>query len=427
MDEEYIVDMTAKGQLRAGLMPQAETEQDTAAFCAFLDQITDEQADQLLDLDGYTEEIKIPIWDADLDGPAKDANRKHETPPDRYIDGKTAPRNICDDIAIIVSGTTSFEEVLVRIEAAPRLNTINPQYWAKVGEILGKPSGSLPAAVAKRIRKFDFPVDKFNSNIWKNLEGKEDGQIFLPIGMERHGSTTLINAYYSINFDALGNNVSITRKLTPFDKRVYIAISALFKAGNALISLTMLHYAMGYTSTPNARDLEKINDSVSKMAAAMIYIDNQEEVDAGYKFPKYEKYTSSLLPMERIEGVINGKAVEAAIHLFREPPLMGFARGRKQITTIDRKLLETPVNKTEQNFLLEDYIIERISHMKKDSKTPRKILFETLYTETQITSRKQRSRLVEKDGKLNKIMKHYMNCKYIRNYAFEEDGIRIVL
>lgn len=420
--EEERLDLSPKAQILNGLLVQAGTEQDAAAFRAFADQITDEQAAQLLALEGFTEPYKIPIWDNELGGPARDANRKHDTPPDRYFDGQTAPRNVIDDLAVILSGTSSFEEVLVRVEAAPRLNTINPLYWGKVGEILGKPSGGLPAIVAKRIRKFDFPVDKFNNNIWKNLEGKENGQIFIPIGLEKHGSGKEINGYYSINFYALGDNVSITRKLTPFDKRVYIAIAALFKAGNAIISLSMIHNAMGYTSTPNARDLERINDSVSKMAAAMLFIDNQEETEAGYKFPKWERYSSALLPMERLEGIINGKHVEAAIHLFREPPLMDFARGRKQLTTIERKLLETPVNKTDQNLLIEDYLIERISRMKKDTAATRRILYETLYTEAQLTTRKQRQRAGDK---LGAILGHYMKCGYIRGYDLDAEGITI--
>ena len=421
---ENLIDMTPKVQIQAGLLGQAETEQDAAAFRAFADQITDEQAAQLLALDGFTEAYKVPIWDSETGGTPRDPNRKHDTPPDRYIDAQTAPRRVIDDLAVILSGTSSLEEVLIRIEAAPRLNTLNPQYWERIGEILGKPSGSLPAIIAKRIRKFDFPVDKFNSNIWKNLEGKENGQIFIPIGMEKHGSQTLINAYYSINFDALGDNVSITRKLTPFDKRVYIAISARFKAGNSIISLSMIHNTMGYTSTPNKRDLKRINDSISKMAAAMLFIDNQEEVDAGYKFPRWERYSSALLPMERIEGLINGKHVEAAIHLFREPPLMDFARGRKQLTTIERKLLETPVNKTDQNLLIEDYLIERISKMKKNAAAPRKILYETLYTEAQITTSKQRQRAGDK---LGAILGHYVKCGYIRGYDLEAEGINIHL
>ena len=67
MDET--LDISAKGQLRAGILPQAENEEEQKKILSFLDRLTEEQAAQLLALDGYTEEYKIPIWDADLDGP----------------------------------------------------------------------------------------------------------------------------------------------------------------------------------------------------------------------------------------------------------------------------------------------------------------------------------------------------------------------
>ena len=427
--EEERLDLTPKGQLLGGLLAQAGIEQEAAAFRAFVAQITDEQAAQLLDLDGFTENYQIPIWDNETGGPPRDPNRQHETPPDRYMEGTTTPRRIIDDLAAILPGTESLEEVQGRVEALPRLNTINPQYWERVSAILGKPEAKLPSVTGKRVQKFDFPVDKVNSEIWKILEYTPEGQIgiadgtgIVHIATEKKGSKWQVSVLYSINFDALGDNVSITRKLTPFDKRVYLAVSALYNAGNRIISFSQIYRTMGNTHSPNAHDIEKIADSIAKMAAARIYIDNKEEVRAKYRYDKFT-YEASLLPMERLEGVINGKAVEAAIHLFREPPLVSFARGRKQITTIERQLLETPVNKTDQNLLLEDYLIERIAHA-KTGRQPAKILYDTLYAEARITTKKQRQRAGDK---LGAILGHYVKCGFIKGYTDEGDGIRIDL
>lgn len=411
--------MNPKEQLLAGLLEQAGTETEATTFRAFAAQITEEQAAQLLALDGFTEAYKIPIWDHETGGPARDANRKHATPPDRYIEGTTEPRRIIDDLAAILPGVESLEEAQGRVEALPRLNTINPQYWGKVSEILGKPEGKLLSVTGKRVQKIDFPVDKVNSKVWKLLEAAPNGQI--GIAAEKRDSKKQITILYSINFDALGDNVSITRKLEPFDKRVYLAVSALYNAGNTIISFSQIYRTMGNTHSPSPRDIDKIADSIAKMAAARVTLDNTQEAKS-YNYDKFT-YTASLLPMERLEGVINGKAVEAAIHLFREPPLISFARGRKQITTIERKLLETPVNKTDQNLLLEDYLIERIAHAKA-GRQPAKILYSTLYAEARITTKKQRQRAGDK---LGAILGHYVKCGYIKGYADEGDGIRIDL
>ena len=416
---ENLIDMTPKGQLRGGLLAQAGSEAEAETFRAFVAQITDEQAAQLLALEGFTETYKIQIWDADLDGPAKDPNRKHDTPPDKIFEGTTEPRRIIDDLAALLPGAGSLEEAQGRVEALSRMNTMNPQYWGKISAILGKPEAKLLSVTGKRVQKIDFPVDKVNSKVWKLLEAAPNGQI--GIAAEKRDSKKQLTILYSINFDSLGDNVTITRKLEPFDKRVYLAVSALYNAGNSIISFSQIYRTMGNTHSPNAHDIEKISDSIAKMAAARVSLDNTQEAKS-YKYDKFT-YTASLLPMERLEGVINGKAVEAAIHLFREPPLVSFARGRKQITTIERQLLETPVNKTDQNLLLEDYLIERIAHAKA-GRQPAKILYDTLYAEARITTKKQRQRAGDK---LGAILGHYVKCGFINGYTDEGDGIRIDL
>ena len=153
MDEEYIVDMTPKGQLRAGLMPQAENEKDQKKIFDFMDRITDEQAAQLLALDGFTEPIKIPIWDADLGGPAKDAARDHDTPPDRFIDGTTAPRNIIDDMFLLIHAARNFLDIGTQIETLGKLYKQNKAYWAELQKIFP------PSYGGRRLKKVSLPVD----------------------------------------------------------------------------------------------------------------------------------------------------------------------------------------------------------------------------------------------------------------------------
>lgn len=417
MGENY--EAKPKIKLLSGLLALAGSSTEDTIFRSFVEQITDEQAEQLLLLDGYIETYKIGIWDSDIGGPAKDTEREHTTPPDSFISGSTQPRKVIEDLATILQGSGNFEELQRHVEAIQRLNTMNPQYWNRVSEILGHPDQKQLSVTGKRVQKIDFPVDKVNSKVWKLLESAQNGQI--GIAAEKRDSKKPITILYSINFDALGDNVSITRKLEPFDKRVYLAVSALYNAGNTIISFTQIHQTMGNTSRPNARDIERIADSIAKMSAARVYLNNEQESKA-YRYNKFV-YTASLLPMERLEGIINGRPAEAAIHLFREPPLVSFARGRKQITTIERRLLETPVNKTDQNLLLEDYLIERISHA-KTGRQPSKILYDTLYAEARISTKKQRQRAA---AKLAAILGHYIKCGYIKGYTEEEDGLRIDL
>lgn len=280
-------------------------------------------------------------------------------------------------------------------------------------------------AIIKRAANIDYPVDKINSIVWGLMEQDTKGQI--SFNLAKRGSEKKILAYYAINFDDLGENLTITKRLLPFDKRVYIAISALFNAGNDAITLSQIYYAMGYTGRPGTKDLTKIDDSITKMTGARIFFDNKQEA-ATYNYVRF-KYDGSLLPIERRTVIVNGKLADAAIYVFREPPLMTFARQRKQITSVDIKLLQSPISKTDANLQIEDYLIERISQEKNGKKSNCRILFKTIYSHTGIadkpktnTERQQKKRA---PGKIESYLKHYQKTGFITGYTMEKDGISI--
>jgi hypothetical protein len=134
-------------------------------------------------------------------------------------------------------------------------------------------------------------------------------------------------------------------------------------------------------------------------------------------------YDGPLLPFARISAYLNGTLTESAVHLFREPPLVSFARERKQLSTVKLEVLESPVSKTDANLQIDDYLIERICHMKSPkSKTPRKILLSTLYGNCGISSPKQRSRAPEK---IKRYLEHYKTTGFIAGYTMTGDSITI--
>ena len=279
----------------------------------------------------------------------------------------------------------------------------------------------IPKVQAHRLAKIDFPIDKVNNNVWQLLEDTEDtkGQLKLSIDTTpKKGSKKPVEVLYSLDFSSL-ENVSITRKLEPYDKRVYLAVAALFKDGSAVMSVQQIYNAMGYNGRMSATDIKKINAAITKMSGARIYIDNIAEHES-LTYDHFS-YDGALLPMERIQASINGQPVEAAIHIFREPPMVSFARERKQITTIDIKLLDTPLSKTNANIQLEDYLLEQIAYMKK-GQIRNKMLYATIYQRAGITEKKQRQRAPEK---IKQILTHYVACGFIKSFEESGDGVTV--
>ena len=268
----------------------------------------------------------------------------------------------------------------------------------------------------------EYPLDKISGNAWNLLTEDTGGQLAVTFDLLPKKRDLQATAYYSINFDALGDNVKITKRLLPFDKRVYIAASALFNAGNDVITATQIHYAMGNTRNPSPNQIKKIDDAISKMTGARITLDNRHEHDAlKGKYPLFQ-YDGSLLPIERITAIINGQVTESAIHIFREPPLMTFAKERKQVTTIDVALLQSPISKTDANLSIDDYLIDRISKAKNGKGNKSRILFKTLYEHAGITTPKQKQRAPEK---VEKYLNHYQQQGFIKRYTTQADGVTV--
>lgn len=274
-------------------------------------------------------------------------------------------------------------------------------------------------ATAKRADKVEYPLDKVNSVVWGLNESASSG--CKHIAAEPRGADCKVDILYSIDFDALGEGVSVSKQLLPFDKRVYIAVASLFGAGNDVISLTQIHYAMGNTGRPKAEQLGKIRDAIKKMNSAAITVDNSQEIEAKYKYAQF-KYWGSLLPFEMVEASVNGKLTEAAIHIFREPPLVSFAKQRGQIATIPMKLLQSPVNKTDANLQLEDYLLERISRFRL-KREPGRILYGTLFKAAGIETYKQKQRAPEK---IETYLKYYQQNDFIKGYTMDKEGITIM-
>lgn len=284
-------------------------------------------------------------------------------------------------------------------------------------------NAAIQKITAKPIDKTDIQLDKVNGNIWDYLEGADaNGQLALNIGVERKGSGKEINVAYSVNFDELDkiDNLKITRRLTPYDHRVHNAVSALFNAGYEVMGIRQIYNAMGRTGSAGKGDIEKINDSLTKMAGAHIFIDNYEESTA-YSSKPHFKYDGKALPMERITAEINGNVTDAAIHLFREPPLMSFARERKQITTIKVRLLDSPLKRTDDNIRLEDYLIEETARI-KNGKRQAKIRYETLFKDVKANTPNKRKRAKERAPIF---LDHLIREGFIKGYNLLDDGIQI--
>lgn len=396
MEETIRLDLSPRGQLLGAIVAEVSAE-SAAAAKAFVDNLTDKQIQQLLALDGFTQEIKVPIWD----------DEKRDREPDKYLDSTTAPRDLADDLAGLIEGASDLEEIMGRINTALRLDKTHNQYWKRLYEILIP----LPSIGGKRVHKLVVTTDLLSHEIWnQQTEGNITHTFPFTVGKSKKEVTT----YVKINFDKLPD--SIKKKLTYFDEEVYEAVANLWLVGNEFVSPSMI-YGVHKDGNPGTEDIEKIDASITKMSMTHIDLSNEEEAN-NTNYPLFE-YDASMLPMERSRCYINGQLVESAIHLFREPPFFSYAKSRGQITTVDRKLMQPPLNRSDDNLHLSKYIL-RVINAAKTGAIANKITYGKIFEELGTTDASKKTRIKKYTQRLFEFHKEKGN---ITSYTIDKTGI----
>lgn len=277
-----------------------------------------------------------------------------------------------------------------------------------------------PKISTSKLSDIFYPIDKVNSELWNCFSIGENTPLKAESDKDsRKGKQASI--YVMLDFNEL-DGVKISRPLTSFDKRVFIAISNKREAGQEILTFSQIYEAMGGISRPDKSIRDRIIESIETMSRAIVSIDTTEENKI---YPRLDKivWESQLLHIEKVKGYSRGQITDYAIRIIETPKLYLFAKQRNQITSAPLELFESPISKTEANLSLEDYIFPRIARMRNSTKISRTILIETVCQKCNITTKKQRQRL---PGKIEKYLKHYVSVGWIKAYKLTEKSIEIV-
>ena len=277
-----------------------------------------------------------------------------------------------------------------------------------------------PKISTSKLSDILYPIDKVNAELWNCFSIGENTPLKAESDKDsRKGKQASI--YVMLDFNEL-DGVKISRPLTSFDKRVFIAISNKREAGQEILTFSQIYEAMGGISRPDKSIRDRIIESIETMSRAIVSIDTTEENKI---YPRLDKivWESQLLHIEKVKGYSRGQITDYAIRIIETPKLYLFAKQRNQITSAPLELFESPISKTEANLSLEDYIFPRIARMRNSTKISRTILIETVCQKCNITTKKQRQRL---PGKIEKYLKHYVSVGWIKSYKLTDKSIEIV-
>lgn len=224
---------------------------------------------------------------------------------------------------------------------------------------------------------------------------------------------------FAVNFDEVmkDKKIKCDGNLTAYQKRVLKGAHSAYYNHGEYVTLAQIYTAMGNKSDPNNRQLDKLLNEM--IVNSKVWIENKHDtgiIEIGDNKCEFTDYIGSLLPFETVKMKVNGKECDRVIHFLREPPIMSFAKETKQFSIKPKELLEIPLNQTEDNLTLEDYLLDRIvSNTMKET-----ILLSTLYKECGIATRDKKNR--SKD-KIKTCMEHFVKCNEITSYQITKEKI----
>ena len=301
---------------------------------------------------------------------------------------------------------------------------------------------------AKRAREAVFDLTKVNNEIFNpanNIEfvsnhGKEPYErepLLIRTGQKKGRDViTLLDVDW--NEDDLkkrGINIPSWHRLTAFDREVYTAVGSLYLAAeeNRVLTRAMIFRVLSGNkdnASPTPEMLEAIDRSIERMSVIRVTINATQEVKAGYNVE--DTYSDYLLNTTIARRTMYGKTVEA-IKINTPPILYIYANAKNQIARMNVKMLDAPVNNTQENIMLKGYLARRLATAKgKKEERWRTIKYDTIYEYLGLRAEDFKSR-AEFDNKkkyvrdkgVKPILEYWKKEGEIKAFREERDGKKI--
>lgn len=241
------------------------------------------------------------------------------------------------------------------------------------------------------------------------------------VNLANRRSKKKLSALVNIDFTDDAINIMGKRELTAYDREVHDAIVTLYvDGGNELITPQMIYRAM--TGDDNARlaskQQESISNSINRLLYSRLILNASKEDALAYGYGSF-KYEGAIIIGEKLTATtVSGNVVSEVIRILREPVLYTYASKKNQIGRFAIKLLDSPVNKTEENIILQSFLYRHILAIKGGSLSPT-MVYSTIYNQLGIKASSQASMNNKKKkvrDTIKKILAYWKKEGFIKSY-----------
>ena len=294
----------------------------------------------------------------------------------------------------------------------------------------------IPGGTAKKVEHFKVSISKPDHIIFdidKNPQIYEAADIKdVKFTVSGSSSKKKIETLFYIDFnDAKENGITISNedRINSYDREIYNAVATLAAAGNNEFSPSMIFQLLSGNISDERNKMSpetrrKILKSVEKMSVTRVTIDASAEVRAG--MIAQATFKNYLIPAEMTELRINGQLVTDGIRLLSRLPLFDYASRKRQVVSIDIKMLDTPLPNTPENIVLKGYLLMRIaSIMNSKNNMSDVIRYQTIYDYLKIQAPTPNALKVKHKqirDKVKKFLDFWKEVKFIKDYKEEKEG-----
>jgi len=240
----------------------------------------------------------------------------------------------------------------------------------------------------------------------------------------------------SVNLLDLPPTVQISREFSKIDDIVHSRICSLYEAGYTQFTGQAIYAAMTGSQTAEATAdwLALIDECWTRLNAAQITLDTGSMGD-GYKFARWKRQQAVIMGKKDTYTVGNqyGQTTAVVYTITDKPILLEYAECLNQINRYPRILQNTPVNKTPEIMVLQNFLLDRITAMPKISnhikyesiwdvlkiQVPENITDPKLQKKKDAALRKKKTML---RGHIHKMLQYWMNNGFISGWKEEAKG-----
>ena len=276
-----------------------------------------------------------------------------------------------------------------------------------------------------------------------------DGQTRIDIQTDKDKDGNQLFTFYSATFEG-GADITYSRPLDARDDW-YLSFAGQFYEEGQYIFSKRQFYKKIFRKDPSKTQLKNFSEAIEIMMKTQVNITNEiiDEDEEGHRLigdaatdrPKYPtrkrtkySYKGALLPCEIIEATDphTGKVIKDAIHIFRYPPTLEYAKTRGEIMSVDPELLLVKgVSFTAKTAALHKMLLTRIAKLRRQENMPQymrntspKYLKDTLYEQCHIRTATDKKN-VKRAGTIEKILDHYKEKGHIKGWREYEDSFTI--